>query len=305
MSTVSDHSIRNAHLPLGAGSDFYASLFARDDAGIQAAANVPVASLWIGDTLRDLEKLCLRSFTHQGHPVTLFHTHPLEDPKLEGVTLRPARDVFQYEDSLLEQTAPAVFADLFRLRMVRDTDLTWVDTDIICLKPFVTQDGYLVGFESETTVNNAVLRLPADSEALNALIEIFSEPSFVPPWLKQHDADYVNKLPPEQRLLGSAKRVPNAFGPHAITWALKLTGEIEHALPLDYLNPVAWPMADIYFNPYGGHEGWLTENTMGVHMYSSRVRALHKRTPPYAGSFIANVATEVGFDFGGRPFKQA
>ena len=268
------------------------------------ATQTPVGSLWIGDTLRDLEKLCLASFAHQGHPFTLFHTHPLEDPQLDGVTLRPARDVFQYDDNLLDYAPPAVFADLFRLRMVRDTDLTWVDTDIICLKPFLATDGYLVGFETDTTVNNAVMRLPADSEALNALIDVFSEPTFVPPWLSQHDANQVNLLPPEQRLLGSAKQVPNAFGPHAITWALKESGEVEHALPFDHLNPVPWPMGDIYFNPHGGVEGWLTENTMGVHMYASRVRALHKRTPPYMGSFIANIATKVGFDFGGRPFKQ-
>lgn len=270
-----------------------------------ATVQIPVASLWVGTTLGDLEKLCLRSFAHQGHPVTLFHTHPLKDPNLEGVTLRPARDVFQYEDSLLDDAAPAVFADLFRLRMVRDTDLTWVDTDIICLKPFVVTNDYLVGFESDTTVNNAVIGLPSKSEALNLLLDMFSDPAFIPPWMKPKDAKEVAKLPRNQRLLGAAKRVPNSFGPYAITWALKETGEVEHALPRDYLNPVAWPMADIYFNPHGGVEGWLTENTMGVHMYSSRVRQLHKRTPPYAGSFIANIATKVGFDFGGRPFKQA
>jgi hypothetical protein len=267
------------------------------------AAQTPIASLWIGDTLGDLEKLSLLSFAHQGHPVTLFHTHPLQDPQLDGVTLRPARDVFDYKDSLLEEAAPAVFADLFRLRMVRDTDLTWVDTDIICLKPFLATDGYLVGFESDTTVNNAVLRLPAHSEALNALLDVFSEPSFVPPWLNKNDAKEVKKLPSDQRLLGSAKQVPNTFGPLAITWALKETGEVSHALPFDRLNPVPWPMGDIYFNPHGGVEGWLTDKTMGVHMYASRVRAVHKRTPPYAGSFIANIATKVGFDFGGRPFK--
>tara|TARA_B110000908_G_scaffold163584_1_gene210332 strand:+ start:694 stop:1512 length:819 start_codon:yes stop_codon:yes gene_type:complete len=268
------------------------------------AAQTPIATLWIGDTLGDLEKLSLLSFAHQGHPVTLFHTHPLQDPRLDGVTLRHAHDVFEYEDSLLDQAAPAAFADLFRLRMVRDTDLTWVDTDVFCLKPFLASDGYLIGFESDTTVNNAVLRLPSNSEALNALIDVFSEPSFVPPWLSKPDAKEVKKLPPEQRLLGSAKQVPNAFGPLAITWALKETGEVAHALPFDHLNPVPWPLGDIYFNPHGGVEGWLTDNTMGVHMYASRVRAVHKRTPPYVGSFIANIATKVGFDFGGRPFKQ-
>lgn len=269
-----------------------------------SAADIPVGSLWVGKELRWLDKLALRSFAHHGHPVTLFHTHDLADPQIEGVTLRPAAEVYDYSDLLLDSVTPAVFADLFRLHLIRDTDLTWVDTDCLCYRPLEPRDGYLIGHESPTTVNNAVLRLPRDSAALALLIKHLNDPEFIPPWLKWSRRQKLMDLPEGEQLLAAARMVPTVFGPQALTWALNETAEIDHALPRHVLNPVHWSMADIYFNPHGGVEGWLRNDTQCVHLYASRIRAVHRRSMPYEGSFIANFAAEVQHDFGGQPFRQ-
>tara|TARA_R110002126_G_scaffold63036_1_gene161872 strand:+ start:356 stop:1171 length:816 start_codon:yes stop_codon:yes gene_type:complete len=269
-----------------------------------SAADTPIGSLWVGTELRWLDLLALRSFAHHGHPVTLFHTHDLPDPQIEGVTLRHASEVYHYSDELMRRVTPTVFADLFRLHMVQDTDLTWVDTDCLCHRPLTPKDGYLVGYESPTTVNNAVLRLPKDSAALALLLDRLNDPGFVPPWLKRAHRKKLVALPAGEQLLGAAQLVPPVFGPQALTWALTETGEIEHVLPRHVLNPVHWSMADIYFNPYGGVEGWLRDDTQCIHLYASRIRAAHRRNIPYAGSFIANIAALVKHDFGGKPFRQ-
>ena len=73
--------------------------------------------------------------------------------------------------------------------------------------------------------------------------------------------------------------------------------EDKHALPIEVLNPVPWTMADAYFNPQGGVEGWLTNETMAVHLYASAIRRYHKRVVPMPGSYLANFAEKIDFDF--------
>src|SRR5690606_16604112 len=60
----------------------------------------------------------------------------------------------------------AVFADLFRYElMARDLGV-WIDCDVLSLHPLPTDAPVLFGWQDETAVNNAVLRLPSDSPIL-------------------------------------------------------------------------------------------------------------------------------------------
>lgn len=267
------------------------------------AAPGPIGMLWVGTELRWLDRLALHSFAQRGHPVTLFHTHDLADPGIEGVTLRPARDVFEGHEGLLEQVSPAVYADFFRLHLMQKTDMIWADTDCLSLRPLAPAQGYLLGYESDSTVNNAVMRMPRDSDALRLLLKATGDASFVPPWLKKAQRQILAGLPKGTQLVEAAKLVPTVFGPQALTWALNQTGEIARALHKSALNPVHWSLADIYFNPHGGVAGWITPKTQCLHLYASRIRAVHRRAPPFAGSFIAQFAAEIRFDFA-APLRQ-
>lgn len=264
-----------------------------------------IASLWIGPRLRWLDRLCLQSFVARGHDVTLYHTHDTAPEGLpEGVTATPARTIWDDPHDLAARLAPAAWADIFRLLMVQRTGAIWVDTDVICHRPFELVGGRLYGREHGTWINNAVLHLPPDSPALTWACAHLPDPSFVPPWLPDDARQQAEEAAPDERLAAACRAVPNALGPRALTHILRQHGEARFALPPEVLNPVPWGLADCHFNPHGGIEGWLSELTIGVHLFASRIRQLHWRVRPYEGSFLDRVAREIGFDYGDLPVRR-
>lgn len=262
-----------------------------------------LGTLWIGPELRWLDRLSLHSFVAKGHAITLFHTGDLRDPQLDGVTLRPARDVFHYTDDFASTVSPSVFADIFRVNMIKASGLTWVDTDILCVQPMLAQDGYLMGYEDSGMINNAVMCLPSASPALNGMAEALNDPDCVPEWLPKVRKDEASKAPAGQRLTTAARLVPNILGPRALSYFAAKTGEDTHAQPSEVLNPVPWGLVDILFNPFGGVEGWTTPATRAIHLYASRIRQLHKRLRPYPNSIVGQMAAEIGFDFRDLPAR--
>lgn len=258
----------------------------------------PVASLWVGDSLDWIARLSLSSFAFRGHAVTLYRIGDFADPEINGVRLRDASEVFPNAGHILQQTRPAVLADIFRLHMIRDTGAIWFDTDVLCHRPLRTENGYLIGRESSDWANNAVLGLPANSAALNAMIETFSDPSHVPQWLHAATQKKIAAAPQQQRLFTALQYHPNTLGPRALTHFLNQSGEQRHVLPSSALNPLPWTMSDVVFNPYGGLDGWLDDSTMAVHLYLSRLRKYHRKSRPDPRSYIGRLASEVSFDFG-------
>ncbi len=258
----------------------------------------PIGMLWVGKTLSWVAAMSMRSFMKQGHKVTLFHTDTPDMTGLEDVDLVPAREIFDYSDSFLASARPQVFADIFRLTMVRDTDMIWSDLDVLCYRPFAVRAGYLVGYEYPgADINNGVLRLPKDSPALNELIACFSDPAYVPEWLPKRALSKVMALPENERLLGASEIITPLLGPRALTYMLIKHGEDQNAVPFEVLNPVPWVLNDVFFNPHGGLDGWITKHTMGLHLYSSKIRRGHKKRVPLVGSFMAEFAEDIGFDF--------
>ena len=271
---------------------------AKDQAKPAAAGLPAVASLWVGDRLRWLDKLALASFVHRGHAVTLFHTAPKPPTVPEGVVTRPAAEVFDPDG--MPGFAPAQTADLFRLHLMRDSDLVWVDTDVLCLRPLTLQSGgWLVGREDGTCINNAVLRMPKSSAALAELLAIATDPSQVPDWLPPEHRAEVMSARPHERLATACILVPNLMGPRGLTAMLQKHGEDVHALPMRALNPLPWSMGDAWFNPQGGVTGWFGPDTRVAHLYASRLRKVHLRGRPRPHSFLADFAAEIGFSFAG------
>ncbi|AML51194.1 hypothetical protein [Falsihalocynthiibacter arcticus] len=96
-----------------------------------------IASLWIGGQLSWLEQLCLVSFAHAGHKVTLYSYSPIPNCPAEVEQL-PADPIFAAEPMLRHARtgSPAIHADLFRLNMLQHTGKIWVDADMYCYQPF-------------------------------------------------------------------------------------------------------------------------------------------------------------------------
>lgn len=254
----------------------------------------PVATLWIGGALRWIDRLTLTALCFHGHEVTLYIVGE-EPPHLpDGVILRAADELMPVTP-LIGRFSPASIADMFRYVLMRDTEAIWVDTDAVPLMPLVPDDaGYLVGAEDVQWINNAVLRLPATSPALAMLNAACAARAQVPVWLPAERRAGMRPVPPGQALQEACRVMPNLLGPKGLTHALNASGEAGHALPPASLNPLPWWHAAVAFNPHGGTEGWLSEDSRVLHLFASRIPPPLLRRPAPPGSFLARLAARYG-----------
>lgn len=133
-----------------------------------------IQTLWVGARLSAMEKLCLRSFLLNGHPVHLYVYQQIEDiPR--GVIVRDAGEVLPQAMlfTYAEHKSYAGFANFFRYRMLLEKGGWWVDTDTICLRPFEFEQPHV--FSSQLSpqgaqeVNCGTLRVPARSASMQFL----------------------------------------------------------------------------------------------------------------------------------------
>lgn len=127
-----------------------------------------VQSLWIGPRLSTMERLCIRSFLANGHGFDLYTYGPVEGVP-PGVVLRDANEIlpesriFRYSN----RDSVAGFANYFRYKLLLERGGWWVDTDVICLKPFDFSGDSVFASErsgSREIRSSAVIRVPRGSE---------------------------------------------------------------------------------------------------------------------------------------------
>jgi hypothetical protein len=130
-----------------------------------------VQGLWIGAELSALERLSIASFLANGHAYHLYvygevNRIPEGAVVLDANEILPSSSVFQYSHS----KSYAGFANFFRYKLLLEKGGWWVDSDIVCLKPFSFRSKYV--FASETNGEGAqvatsgVIKAPASSEAM-------------------------------------------------------------------------------------------------------------------------------------------
>jgi hypothetical protein len=129
-----------------------------------------VQGLWIGSGLSVMERLSVASFLANGHE---YHLYVYDDVKAipEGAVVRdageilPASMIFQYKHS----KSYAGFANFFRYKLLLERGGWWVDSDIICLKPFSFTEEYVFASERNEGVQVAtsgVIKAPPGSEVM-------------------------------------------------------------------------------------------------------------------------------------------
>ncbi|MGP3699816.1 hypothetical protein [Rhodobacter sp. NSM] len=251
-----------------------------------------VGTLWIGGALSWLEQLCLTSFVEAGQAITLFSYEPIPNVP-EGVILRDGREILETSDFLKyeKKDSYALFADLFRLHMIRRCPgMIWVDTDIYCHRLLDYEDGHVMGFElpDSPRVNNAVLGLPTDSPVLEAMLaftaDFFPVPSFLGPALQE---EYRTA-----RAAGAPVHVGRqpwgVWGPLMLTHFVKAFGLADRVQPLDAFYPVPFPDRLKLLRPASVAGALLSPRTTGLHLWASNKRELglrHGGLPP-EGSFL-------------------
>lgn len=255
-----------------------------------------IGTLWVGDRLSWLEELCLQSFVDHGHEVILFQYDKVENVP-SGVRVENASDILPSEKIIrhAKTGSPAYHADVFRLYMLNQTECIWADTDAFCTKPWdVKATGHLHGWISEANlVNNGVLGLPKKSKTLAKMFEFTSDEYPIPPWFKESKQEELRELKEKGEGVHVSLLPWGVWGPNALTWFLKETGEIEHSSPGHVLYPLPFHNAGFPLNPRRRKtvENLIKKDTLSIHLWGRRFRniAAKYNGRPERGCYISKM----------------
>lgn len=252
----------------------------------KAAVLDPLNALWIGDTLGAVERLTMVSAMAVGHPFRLYSYSPdrLRDVP-DGVEVRDANTVVEYPAlrRYFEEGHRALGTDFFRYAMQAKGVGTWVDLDLYFLRPLDIADDYMFGWEHETSINGAILRLPPDSAMVRdlcAIPQLNWRPPFYGPrrsvkfyWRRLTQGD----LRPEDYRWGT-------FGPGVLTWLAKKHRVADRAQKREVFYPVRHSDAKLLLGDPERVERRLTPDTRAVHLWSSVLSREAEAAPP--GSWL-------------------
>ena len=110
--------------------------------------NKIVQGLWIGPELSVMEQLSVASFLNNGHEYQLYVYDEVSNVPTATV-IRDANEIlaasriFQYKHS----RSYAGFANFFRYKLLMERGGWWVETDVVCLKPFDFVQEYVFATE--------------------------------------------------------------------------------------------------------------------------------------------------------------
>jgi mannosyltransferase OCH1-like enzyme len=137
--------------------------------------NTVIQGMWIGEGLTTMERLSIASFLSNGHSYKLYVYRELQHVP-QGTTIcdaneiLPESEIFQYG----ETGTYAVFADLFRYKLLLERGGWWSDLDVICIKPFDFPTSYVFAtepdFRSRAFVTNGIMKAPAGSDVLGQAV---------------------------------------------------------------------------------------------------------------------------------------
>jgi hypothetical protein len=255
----------------------------------------PIAMFWMGPAMGWMQRLSMHSFVNHGYKVTLFTSEPL-DPKVKGVEVARMEDIYDPPRRMRNNAAPACIADVFRLYLMKKTDFVWMDSDMLSIAPVTLNEGYAMSWSGpKGQINNAALRVPKTSAALDYLLAHIEDPEMIPEWMSADQQDKLRQLPPERRLLAQGKMLRIVYGPRGLNHALGKTGEHAKARPMEVFSPVPWWLTDLFYSPLGGVEPYVTPATQVVHLFQDQTRKWNLNHPLPKGCFLDRYVTESGF----------
>ena len=148
-----------------------------------------IKSLWVGPELSKIERLSLQSFVANGHEVQLFTYHPVKGVP-EDVSVRNGNDILAEPEiaQFRENNYLSGFADWFRYELLFREGGIWVDTDVVCLKPFdFNASPAVFGQEEYKRFNNAVLGGDPGQELFKFMAKQAEFPNRFLPFDRQRD----------------------------------------------------------------------------------------------------------------------
>ncbi|WP_171234058.1 ATP-grasp fold amidoligase family protein [Ruegeria sp. HKCCA6837] len=233
-----------------------------------------IGMLWMEGRLSFLEQMCMLSFVEQGHRVVLFHYGQVENVP-SGVELVSANEVHEPKQFIMNNQfkTPVPQSDIFRLQLMKKTDFLWCDTDVVALASIPKID-HIFGYYNRDTICNAVMRLPADSPALDAYIDYSKDPYPIRPWVEGEEREELERMKSAGELPHASDQEHSVYGPGVMTWYLRQHDELKHASPIPVFYPLPFRQAgqanDIHVREF--RETYIKENTLAVHLWGRRMR---------------------------------
>ncbi|MDG1430774.1 MAG: hypothetical protein P8Q23_04330, partial [Paracoccaceae bacterium] len=193
--------------------------------------------------------------------------------------------------------SPAMHADIFRLNLMKKADMIWVDTDQLCLKQFDPAERHIISYFDDSNLANSVMRLPKDSAALAYMLEFVEDRYPVPPWVKRSVRIALNSAKREGKPIHITEQKFTTYGPSLLKYALKQSGELEHAKPPHVYLPL--PSTQHRFIAKAKFTDeilnvMIKPDTRGMHLWSTNVRKNGWLEQVETGSFLALMANDVG-----------
>lgn len=133
-----------------------------------------VSTLWVGNPMSPVELMCVSTFLRKGFVVEVFtDNQDLNAPV--GTIIRSFEDVMPDRSIFENPNEPgtyANFADIFRYRLLRDQNTTWIDTDVTLLADDLPRRDTLFGLENAYHIAIGVLRFPTGSILPHRLYDV-------------------------------------------------------------------------------------------------------------------------------------
>ena len=257
----------------------------------------PVASLWIGERLHYLNHICLVSHLRQGHPVTLYCTDNVTNVP-EGIEVRPAAEIMDIPMDIVDSTSASFLSNVFRYKMIQKTGAIWIDCDAFCEKPFPDEwEWIFAGHGMRGALNCGVVGLPQKCELMDQLLDYYDNLPDYPPWWGSNSRKKLDRQKDDvPHAVKIYKTERTAFGPQAFTHFAKQTGDFEKSMSPDVLYPVPFQLNDIFYDPHGRVEGWFTEKTVSVHLYTNGTKPWWRRKPPLENSYAWRMCQKLDID---------
>jgi len=196
-----------------------------------------------------MEQLSIASFLQNGHEYHLYVYDAVKNLPAgtlikDANEILPASRIFQYK----HQASYAGFANFFRYKLLLERGGWWVDTDVICLKPFDFKDEYV--FSSETdqereVTSSGIIKVPAGSDVMAYAWEV------------------CEKKDPQQLKWGET-------GPRLMTEAVGKFSLEQYKKPYWYFSPLEFREWRRVLEPDA--EGLLHEDTYAVHLWNEMWR---------------------------------
>jgi hypothetical protein len=197
-------------------------------------------SFWDGP-VSWVERLCAASISRHFDSLTVYSYDPVafRSAGLDAA-VRDASEIIALDSAVQHYRHIRqynTFANLFRLCLLRRGLGIWVDMDCLFIRPIEAGDDYIYGFSEPGKVNNAVMRLPADSAVLRDYESALMEMPVRTPW-----ASFPRRLRRSLAIISGEKACRKdeklSTGPRAFTYFLRRHGLLERAAPVGVFYPL-------------------------------------------------------------------